>query len=521
MDYTDIYVSAFSETDSDYPAEEDSSLLISSAEALSVLGSGVYLGNMEYEYPPEERCEIAKHDANSKTGSAEQSSEHPAQQQSPASGDEGMTHVQHVELAGVGQFEISAFPEGSGFFMRHSDSGESIMATFIMEGNSEAVEDVTLMVYASMPRAKVSPISESTRTEDGPSEENREGSEDEHEDGVDKAKRGPQSPWKLVGPKLASFFKKRRSNPDDEDVIVEMGEPERTVVIADLNSNAFHCQVDLVRRSLTKTSEEVEGESDTTIQEETHDDIVVATYPCAPALFGLTHMSRLIATEGAFVEATVLAPDDDDEFGCYSDEEEPPTETSISDEAPQEDGNDEGEMTAKTGNACENKTIQVVQRGGCSFLTKASNQQKYGNAEGVIVINSEEDELFIMSHGEEGDSTDDDELPLTVLVTGMDGEDLVELIEEQTVNANGEGDVESYLIAQVSLVKQEHAVDTDGSFKLDEDTFDWPIVRGTEEALQIFAEGGWGIHAMRKDGGSIRDVAGSNDLQLFLLRHSD
>ena len=98
---------------------------------------------------------------------------------------------------------------------------------------------------------------------------------------------------------------------------------------------------------------------------------------------------------------------------------------------------------------------------------------------------------------------------------------MLELLESERLSAANGSESDSYLLAQISVLKQENVMASHGTFNADGEKIEWPIVRGTEDALQIFAEGGWGIQAMRKDGGSIKDVTGRNDLQLFLLRHSD
>ena len=281
LDYTDIYVSALSEADGDYPSSDAIAMLVTSAEALSVHGSGVYLGNMDSAINQVDQCAIA--DQNLSGGGTNARQQNPQQKANQGGkAEEGpASHIQQVELGGVGSFEISAFPEGSGFFMRHMQTDESIMATFIVEGNEEVVGDVTLMVYASMPRAKLSPttpLAEESEAENPEVLETTEGEEKEED--------GPQSPWKLVGPKLASLFKKRGSTEDAKELgAVEMDEPERAVVIADLDSNAFGCQVSIVRRFLSVEVVENLDDSGATIEEETFEDDVVATYPCAPALF--------------------------------------------------------------------------------------------------------------------------------------------------------------------------------------------------------------------------------------------
>jgi hypothetical protein len=551
LDYTDVYVSSFSETDSNYPPSSSDALqlLVSSAEALSVHGSGVYLGNMEAELKPDEQCPVPD-----KTNRKQAKKDKAASQESAASTEKGTAKDKdgsnigaRVELSGMGNFQISAFPEGSGFLMQHVESGESIMATFITEeevdGNADAA-DVYIMAYASMPRGNVA--SASDMGED--SIENNAEFSDVDSNPSDEAK--PSSPWKLA--RLASLFRKKaRKDANAEGVGTDeeqsVAEADRAVVVADLQGNSFNCQVNIIRRPLPKTMEptSVEGKEGDGARSEANvvqADVLVATYPCAPALFGPTHISKLLLTNGVFVEQTILGPNVDDEFGCSSLDDPVPTVTTVGDQEPRNaqgsdiPQNDESQDFAvptedeetlaeeeEKGSSCENRIIQLVQRGQCSFFFKAATQKTAVNAEGLIVINSDDEELFVMSNGaDEGSDISEEELPAAVLVTGLDGEDLLQLIEEESLDAVSNPSHESYLVAQIAVLKQETVADEQGSMISPTGAeVDWPIVRGSEDALQILARGGWGIHAVRKDGGSIRQASGNNDLQMFLLRHSD
>ena len=533
VDYTDIYVSALSESDGDYPSPNDSiQLMLTSAEALSLGGSGVYLGNMDTEMKLDDQCPIP--DAKSRRSnertvstnqsySASQSPEDPTEQRGSISG------AQQVELAGLGTFEVSAFPEGSGFLMQHSDSGESIMATFLAEDSGRASDDVYVMAFASMPRLQASGM-------DGNIDDESELLEEINQQ-LQKKQR-LQSKWKLVGPRLASFFRNTKdgTKPNSGEVHTDeelLGEPERAVVLADLQGNSFRCDVNIVRRSMPLTKESMEGDEQG-VGHESSEDVLVATFPCAPALFGPTHMSNLIRTNGVFVEHMIVAPNATDEFGCGPDENVP-TVTAVVDKEPRsveageisEETEPEEEIPDPMDEAREDQTpnpiIQLVRRGRCSFYHKTLYQKNNVNAESVIVINNEDNDLFVMSNGgEEEEGVDHGDLPAAVLVTGLDGESILELIKlEEQENSLKSEDQRTYLVAQVSLLKKEAVIDSTGAIVSPNDSdVDWPLVRGSEEALQIFAEGGWGIHAVRRSGGSIKETGRNGDLQLYLLRHS-
>jgi len=542
LDYTDIYVSAFSEEDGDYPSPSEAvQLLVTSAEALSVHGSGVYLGNMEPAINATERCVLA-HQSKGSTQQSQESSQTSSMSSPTAPGQESkpddttVNGVQQVELAGLGTFEVSAFPGGSGFFMKRIENGESIMTTFIADpdNNGMFAGDVTLMVYASMPRARIQMEPLKSQLQDDLFERLEEDPRnDSHQPDGNEEEVDEKSPWHLVGPRLAKFFRKSRRGAVKEvsDADAKMdGDPERVVVIADLVGNAFHCEVNIVRRPLHYLNTEwsdTEGDENQNTNA-SQDGFLVASYPCAPALFGATHMESLIESNGVFIEQTLQAPETNDEFGCGSESDVPSVTTTTDDKVPNEkSSNDDQDIHVtednETDSSCENKCIQMVQRGKCSFYSKAANQKLNANADGVIVINSADDELFVMSSGDDDDvALSEDEMPITVLVTGIDGEEIVELIQAESIHANSSDEqIDSYLVAQISVFKQDAKFDASGAINTENDHVDWPIVRATEEHLQIFTEGGWGIHAMRRDGGSIKDMDGNGDLQLFLLKHSE
>lgn len=531
IDYTDVYVSAMSEADDDYPSPSESSrLLLTSAEALSVHGSGVYLGTMETEMNENEQCPVAggrldradTENIEPRPGTAASYSASEFSKNEKAAKDEARaSNVQHVKLVGLGTFEVSAFPEGSGFFMQRLETGESIVATFIAENVGESSEGLYFMAHASMPRRKAG----TAAGEHGEGMSTEENLVLDEATGENKTVDG-RSPWNRMGPKLASLFrnakKKGRQEEEDPGSTQEWGEPERAVVLADLFGNAFHCEVNIVRKALPLTRESMEGDEQG-VGHESREDIVVASFPCAPALFGPTHLSRLAATNGVFVEHTVFAPETNDEFGCTGGHVTTETGTR-SDGIESSQGADIIDRFSSDGNTDKaQRVVQVVRRGNCSFFAKTANQLNRVNAEAVIVINHE-NELFIMSSGEDDSEINEEELPAGVLITSIDGDELLELLEsESKEDSSGRDDPRTYLVAQISILKQETMIDASGSIVSPphETDIDWPLVRGSEDALQIFAEGGWGVHAVRREGGSMRQLTGHGDLQLYLLRHSN
>ena len=229
--------------------------------------------------------------------------------------------------------------------------------------------------------------------------------------------------------------------------------------VADLEGNSFKCEV-----AITKRGSEV-GHS---------------FFPCSPAFFGKANLPQLIENGGAIVRGALRPPPPDDESGCK-----------------QFPNNDESLF--EQDNTCDiedSPQIQMARRGGCNFMRKAENH--HHSADGIIVINSNPHELFVMA-GERPQQmfkygcSKDDYLPVSVLVSGHDGDAIIQLLHDEG------NDFE----ATILLTK-----DSDGFI-----TF--PYVKGTADALSILASNGWGVHALPQQ-------AAQNEQQgwqLFITQH--
>ena len=235
-----------------------------------------------------------------------------------------------------------------------------------------------------------------------------------------------------------------------------------TLSVADMESNSFRCNVVIYRQ----TSE---------AEEENHP---IANYPCSPAFFGKASMTQIKQSEhGVVVKAILKPPLPGDEIGCK-------LSPSSLETCPVDD--DDGH-------------VQIVQRGNCSFTNKASNHRQ---AEGIIVINSHPYELFVMSGekilGTNDPSNDEDELPVSVLVSGEDGGSILKLLKDEQSKGNE-------VIANIELVREE--ADT---------LIDFPHVKGTKESLQVLASNGWGVHAVPQ---SDEQQQQTPTWQLFITQH--
>jgi hypothetical protein len=412
-DYADAYLS----TARDEVGESNSRFhMLGSIEALAIHGSGRHVAEV-FEFS--KTCKLG-----------DKSQTPPIEDQNRNKQDP----KERVALGNeLGTFDVSTFPGGSGFFLQHVDSGEAVIATLIDDGflGKETIESF-IMVHATP----------ATKGE------------------MDVRIHSNDIPWNS---KIQSILKL-----DDEILKTTDYDPlpHRAVVLSDLKGNAFTCSVDIIYSERNSHQDDELSDSDSVE--------VLATYPCAPALFGPTHISELNLSDGVVIEQEVRAPEIGDEYGCVT-------------------NGDEGDLSKNdetSDDVCEKEVVQILNRGVCTFQEKARNQQTSVNAEAVIMINNDPDELFIMS-GASNEDPDHGKYPVTVLLTGNDGQDLLELLD--TVEEEGGLDLK----ARVSLTKQvSQVVERNGKYIIADNNGDWPVVRASEKALQIFTRGGWGVHSM-------------------------
>ena len=238
--------------------------------------------------------------------------------------------------------------------------------------------------------------------------------------------------------------------PSHEDGPSNIGY-QRHVVLADLAGNQFSCEVIL-----------------------TDDMNQNYTFPCAPSFFGKADIAELTKTQGASFNGLLQIPPAGDEMGCNP-------------------------LPLNQHNFCsdtrtsEEHILQLIRRGECNFVDKASNQAARRNAAAMIVVNSSPNELFAMAGGESSAMLVNDclseDLPLSVMVTGIDGEAIMSILESEKIKE--------------SRVELNQVLEDDEYF---------PHVTGSENAIQISAQSGWATHAVRQSD----DKRG---WQLFILRN--
>lgn len=265
---------------------------------------------------------------------------------------------------------------------------------------------------------------------------------------------------------LKDFFSSREFTTSPK------AEAKTAVVLADLDGHSFFCEVEILRPvSLSDTFD-----TDSISQYES-----LGKFPCLAAQYGPTQMNNLVKTNGVKVQAPLFNPKQTDEFGCddqslydtYDIEEERRTES----------------------------RIQLVQRGVCTFRQKAKANSKLADA--VIVLNNEENQLFVMTDSST-EPTDFDcdgtcREPISVLISKRNGETIMNVLNDNR----------GQLEATVSLISQ----DVNGKDISKKGNLQWPIVFTSSSQVQIFASQGWGIMVERNRSG------GGEKWKVMMLQH--
>lgn len=240
------------------------------------------------------------------------------------------------------------------------------------------------------------------------------------------------------------------------------------ITVADMETNSFKCEVVMTTK--------MKG-----LEENQNGFNILSSYPCSPAFFGRSHLPNLRKSGGEIVIGRLKPPPPGDELGC---------------------NRPEGADLVDPDNSCrrvhdESNVLQLVRRGDCNFMGKAANYRH--TTTGVIVINSNPNELFVMAgekpQPESNNGCSDDDLPVSVLVSGQDGDSIIQLLHDEESKGNE-------VSAQILLTPESG------------DLIKFPYVKGNKEALQILASNGWGIHAVPQE------QVEKNGWQLFITQHN-
>jgi len=355
--------------------------------------------------------------------------------------------------APLGLFDVAVLTQEVGFYVKHIASSSSIEATIF---DDPASDSTGVMVVADIPppRPKRKDV-----------------------DHFPSIQAGRRCHW--------NAHLSRRDKPETTatSTNIESGESTRsalpyqrrkTLFASSANEMAFRCTVELVQKTLSNETSATEVNA------------TVAVLPCSPALFGPTNITTLAKSGGLTFEGSLLSPELGDESGC---------KTHLTPRVP-------GLSSAAEFGRSETARIQLVRRGRCRFQTKIANQVRkgLGRNSGVIVINSDPS-IFVMSGGcqqGEDDCEQEDEgsrIP-SVMVGLRDGARIMSFAED----AKQKGVV---LHAIVSLLPQQalEAKANNGSPMSNTSTTnpaELPTVSMSSAAVQIYAPGGWGIHAVKR-----------------------
>jgi len=438
-DYSSVYISTILDetpTDRRYGVG-----LLSASQALVSYASGTYLGK---SYQGRDAvCSI----------------DQEPQQRKGEDSSTTKQSTQRFDMGGVmGAFDVALREEGNGFTVTQVNSGESIAVTVFQD---EAIRTVNradintpyVLLSSTNPKAKNSgAVTQPT---------------------YQSSSWLPGMNWKLASTRKPSSSHGDGSTDDTQT--------SRNVIIGDGSGRSFSCEIQLVSRSVIDSGPFSKTEPVNPIEVEQ----VIKSFPCAPALFGSTVISRLTQTNGISVEGNSILPDERNVMGCNDIDN-----SNLFSNEPQ---------------------IRLVHRGVCTFHSKAKRQQQFG-AEAVIVVNSDAHDLFLMAAGSEKEEVDQD-VPVTTLISGQDGLEMLRFIREDSVEN---------LITKISISPRTPFFDEKGNLRKGSPL---PILQASSEAIQIFAMGGWGVHAVD----TIVDQSTMNgkeqdqvkkEWQLFLLQHS-
>ncbi|KAL7554973.1 hypothetical protein ACHAWF_018547 [Thalassiosira exigua] len=390
---------------------------------------GIHLDNSE-------SCsieEVPEHIAGTKAPRAKQSA---VQSSAPLPGST------RYDMGGdVGSFDVSAFPNGDGFVVRQVETKELLEVSFFRD--DQVPDDTSRMVVLAvltLPPQTQEPNRSYLASTGTSSLHSRRVSELRHVDRKDKGSSGDEADRQFV---------------DDHH--------RRHVVVADMAATSFRCEV-----RITKVAGEDDAANDVA-------DDLLATYPCCPAFFGQSNVNSLVKSGGKIVKGSLSPPPPDDEFGCQSHYGPIP---------------DQDELCHITdGQGHDRSDVQIVRRGVCSFMHKSATHQ---HAQGVIVMNSDPYELFVMAGDDRSKHGCSLDLPPSVLVSGEDGESITTLL-------NDEGDVDATILLTANS-----------------DPAAYPQVKGSKDALHFLASNGWGVHAVPNPSD---ENSNNNGWQLFITQH--
>lgn len=289
----------------------------------------------------------------------------------------------------------------------------------------------------------------------------------------------------------------RGNTETEEDLILVTSSGksgERRVVIADFHNRAYMCNVVIKRVNMMFGGEEGDENSFT-------DEFEVEKYPCAPGMYGPTSLNKLAETGGFAVKGQASPPEKKNTEGCLE---------TLSDSK-------------------KHNPVQLVMRGKCSFQEKSLRQKVDNNADAVIVINTHQHSLFVMSRADDQivdpvlkEIIQTENEPMSVLISLEHGIQILKLLD--TYEASSEEEKNTYRYEfEVEMNKfSAMTFNEDGENVMTS----WPHISTNQNSIQIFAYSNWGIHAVMEDTSSSdtnsqskSGKAKSGEWQLYIMQH--
>jgi len=386
----------------------------------------------------------------------------------------------------LGLFDVSSHEGSIGFFVKQVKSGETLEATIIQE--SEGIEDFTdfsFLVTSNTPPSKIAPALSS-------------GDVNERKDVFSRI-----ASWRPSGTKWNSLFQKNEPKKGSDYLANAQHSTNsfwKTIIMADSNGNSFTCNISLKKKG-NRSSDNSEVE-----------DRVLVVLPCAPSLFGPTGLSNLVKNNGLVIEAEIRAPRNADEMGCNFGQPSDAQCGNGKSMAPgiEADGVCASNSTEKQDIESNNGIMQMVKRGECAFVEKIRNQHRQHDCKAVIVVNSERENIFVMSSGILSALEDNDPpealLPPSVMVSKEDGQQIIDVIREYEAKNELTNSFNDGIFATLEIQPNSNT---------ETHNIQWPVVRSSQGAVQVFASNGWGVQATPQEG----KAKGTTEWQMFIFSH--
>ena len=346
--------------------------------------------------------------------------------------------TQRVDMGGdLGMFDLFLHGDGNGFWVRHFTSGEIMEATFFED---DVLDKISGKINAENGLMMVESIFPEI---------------------ISREKDGKHKKLKMfldLPSPAHEFVPKRRLDENSQMFINHKSIGSNHVsIVSDLDDGpAFFCEILL---NWTINSQGSKGSSSSSY------------FPCSAATFGPTGLKKLAESNGIEVEAELHAPLESNNFGCKS--------------------------HAFSNNA---QKIQIVHRGACTFQDKAITLSNQGNTSAMIVVNKNNEKLFVMASSGIVNKNGVHDDVVSVLVSKQDGEKLIEHVQR--------GGSRTQALIRLRVQNPDFSRTKEASRPK------WPVVVTTSNKVNLYSSTGWGIQAVRYPSRE------KQKWQIYILQHN-